>query len=64
MQTKESNDVNSKQMSVNIADEDSLLLLLRDAIVQHMPLKDIKRVLRYLTFIVAAAIDFSPLLSA
>ncbi|UJR10463.1 hypothetical protein I4U23_014667 [Adineta vaga] len=32
-------------MSVNIGDGDSLLSLLRDAIVQHLPLKDIKRIL-------------------
>jgi hypothetical protein len=30
------------------ADEDSLLLLLRDAIVQHSPHNDIKLILRYL----------------
>ena len=35
-------------MSVNIVDGDALLILLRDAIVQHLPLKDIKRILRYL----------------
>ncbi len=29
------------------ADDDSLLLLLRDAIVQHSPLNDIKLILRY-----------------
>lgn len=31
-------------------DEDSLLLLLRDAIVQHSSLNDIKLILRYLFF--------------
>ncbi|CAF0849245.1 unnamed protein product [Adineta ricciae] len=32
-------------MSVNIVDGDAILILLRDAIVQHLPLKDIKRIL-------------------
>ncbi len=35
-------------MSADLIDEDSLLLLLRDAIVQHSPLKDLKFILRYL----------------
>ncbi len=34
-------------MSADVIDEDSLLLLLRDAIVQHSPLKDIKLILKY-----------------
>jgi hypothetical protein len=35
-------------ISNNNIDEDSLLLLLRDAIVQHSSLNDIKLILRYL----------------
>jgi hypothetical protein len=38
-------------MSADIIDEDSLLLLLRDAIVQHSPLKDLKLILRYLRYL-------------
>jgi hypothetical protein len=34
-------------ISKNSTDEDSLLLLLRDAIVQHSSLNDIKLILRY-----------------
>jgi hypothetical protein len=34
-------------ISDNNADDDSLLLLLRDAIVQHSSLNDIKLILRY-----------------
>ena len=37
----------SDEINGNNADEDSLLLLLRDAIVQHSPLNDIKLILRY-----------------
>ena len=33
-------------MSADTIDDDSLLLLVRDAIVQHSPLKDIRFILR------------------
>ena len=46
-------------MSADMIDEDSLLLLLRDAIVQHSPLKDIKLILRYsILFIICRKENF------
>jgi len=49
MQKKEDN---NKKMSVGTIVGDPLILLLRDAIVQHTPLKNIKLILRYLICIV------------
>jgi hypothetical protein len=45
-------------MSDDTIDGDSLLLLLRDAIVQHSPLKDIKLILRYFIFVGKKIFDY------
>lgn len=37
-------------MSIDTIDGDALLILLRDAIVQHSPIKYIKLILRYFFF--------------